>query len=518
MALSVAALLCLFAAAVFCAAQSTNLPSAPSAILAQQAPSAVLAQQAPGAVRARQDEALTRPPGSGFTFTAAHSVPGPASTAIELPADTPLPLSLDDAISLGMERNVRLRYDRAKQRIVKGEQLGVINALLPSLRATASTSAEELNLAAMGFKPSSLAVLGSQFGLSPSSIPSIVKVDVTQAILSADQQLFNLPDFEVYKGAKREAAVVDLDVLNSEGNVVYAVGAAYLKVLADQSNLTNAEAQERAAKTLFDQAADKHNAGVGTNLDALRAQVQYQQRGQDRIAAAAQITKDTIQLNRIMGLPAAQPLELTDAAPLAEFDGMDLDAAKITAYRHRKDLLSLEAQIDVADRELRAIRYQRLPTLAFNGFYGVIGQTTGLYHGFFTAEGTLRFPIFREAGQRGEQDQASAQLTALHQREADLRVAIDAQIRASMLDVNAADQLVKVAQSNVQLAQQELADERDRFAAGVEDNLPVVDAQATVTGAQAQLVQALYQYNVAKLDLARNTGVVESRYRNYLGK
>jgi outer membrane protein TolC len=477
-----------------------------------------MAQQTTSADRAQQDEALTRPAGSGFTFTAAHSVPGPADTTIELPTDTPLPLSLDDAIALGMQRNVRLRYDRAKQGIVKGEQLGVINALLPSLRATASTSAEELNLAAMGFKPSSLGSIAAQFGLDPSSIPSIVKVDVTQALLNADQQLFNLPDFEIYKGAKREAAVVDLDVLNSEGNVVYAVGAAYLKVLADQSNLTNAEAQERAAKTLFDQAADKHNAGVGTNLDALRAQVQYQQRGQDRVAAAAQIVKDTIQLNRIMGLSAAQPLELTDAAPLAEFDGMDLDAAKITAYKHRKDLLSLEAQIDVADRELRAIRYQRLPTLAFNGFYGVIGQTTGLYHGVFTAEGTLRFPIFREAGQRGEQDQASAQLLALRQRESDLRVAIDAQIRSSMLDVNAAGQLVKVAQSNVQLAQQELADERDRFAAGVEDNLPVVDAQATVTGAQAQLVQALYQYNVAKLDLARNTGVVESRYRTYLGK
>ena len=166
---------------------------------------------------------------------------------------------------------------------------------------------------------------------------------------------------------------------------------------------------------------------------------------------------------------------------------------------------------------MRAVRYQRLPTVAFNGFYGVIGETTGLYHGVFTAEGSLRFPIFREAEQRGQQDQVNAQLTALHQREADLRVTIDAQIRASMLDVQAADQLVKVAQSNVQLAQQELSDERDRFKAGVEDNLAVLDAEASVTSAQMQLVRALYQYNVAKLNLARNTGVIETRYRTYLG-
>jgi outer membrane protein TolC len=63
-----------------------------------------------------------------------------------------------------------------------------------------------------------------------------------------------------------------------------------------------------------------------------------------------------------------------------------------------------------------------------------------------------------------------------------------------------------------------LSDARERFHAGVEDNLAVVDAQASVTSAEFQLVRALYQFNVAKLNLARNTGVIETRYRTYLGK
>jgi outer membrane protein TolC len=504
--LSLAAFLA--AGALVCVAQqqqkpkkSENLPAAPSAVLAAQ-----------------QDEVLGRPAGSGFVFKAPNTLAGPVGTAIELPENTPLPLSIDDAIALGLERNVSLRYNRAKQQIVRGETLGAFNALLPSLTASASSAAEEINLAALGFKPSALGPLLSDFGLSASSFPTIVKVDITQATMSANQELFDAPAFELYKGAKREASVVDLDVLNVRGNVVYAVGSAYLRVLADQSNLTNAQAQERAAKTLFDQAVDKRNAGTGTNLDALRGQVQYQQQEQQRIAAENQLAKDIIQLNRIMGLPASQALEFTDTAPFSEFADMDLEKAKATAYLHRKDYLSLLAQIDVAARELRAVRYQRLPTVAFNGFYGVLGETQGLYHGVFTAEGSLRFPIFREAEQRGQEQQISAQVTALRQRVADLRVGIDSQIRSSMLDVQAADQLVKVAQSNVELAQQELSDERDRFTAGVDDNLPVVDAQASLASAQAQLVQALYQYNVAKLSLARNTGVVESRYRTYLGK
>jgi len=219
-----------------------------------------------------------------------------------------------------------------------------------------------------------------------------------------------------------------------------------------------------------------------------------------------------------MGLPAGQQLELTDAAPFAELAAMPLDAAKQTAYAHRKDYLALIAELDVDQRELRAVKYQRLPVLAFNGYYGVLGQTEGMYHGVFAATGSLKFPIFNEAQQRGQQDQVSAQIMGLQQRLTSTRTDIEAQIRSAMLDVNSAEQLVKVAQSNVELAKQELSDERDRFTAGVDTNLPVLDAQASVTGADAQLVSALYQFNVAKLNLARNTGVVETRYRTYLGK
>ena len=475
--------------------RAAELPAAPSFVLTQQ---------------------TSLPAGSGMTFKASAITIGPGGVAVELPQSGPLSLSLDDAISFALKRNLRVLYDQANQREVKGNQLNVVNALLPSLRFQGQSSTQEINLAAMGFKPSLLA--GSPLLPPGAVLAEIVKVDVTQVTISANQQLFNLSAYELYRGAKSESNVVTLNGLNSRGDVVLTVGTAYLKVLADQSNVADAQAEEQSAKVSFDQATARLHAGVGTNLDALRAQVDYQQRQQTSIAEANALAKDIIQLNRIMGLPAGQELTPTDTAPFAQFTDMDLDAAKTTAYAHRKDFLSLQAQIDVTSRELRAVKYQRLPTVAFNGFYGLIGETEGLYHGAFRAVGSVNFPIFREAAQRGEEEQVDAQLMALRQRDTDLRVAIDSQIRAAMLDVNAANDLVKVAQSNVELAAQELSDERDRFTAGVDTNLPVVDAQASVAGANAQLVSALYQYNVAKLNLARNTGIIESQYRTYLGK
>jgi outer membrane protein TolC len=477
----------------------TTLPAAPSAVIAQQ------------------NETLAKPAGSAFVFSAPSTQRGPGGVAIEAAKDGILSLSLDDAIALSLDRNLRLKYDRANLRAVKGDTLGVIDALVPSVTLNAQSTAQEIDLAAMGFKPSLLDTFSSSGLLPPGTvIATIVKVDYTQASLNVNQSLFNLPDYELYRGTKNETAVVNLTNLNDRGNVILAVGMTYLQILADESNLANAQAQVRSTKTLFDQATQKLNAGVGIRLDALRGQVQYQQRQQDVVAAQSKLAKDTIQLARIMGIPAGQKIQLTDTAPFAELAGMDLEAAKITAFAHRKDLLSLEQQIEVTSREQRAVKYQRLPTLAFNGFYGIIGLDTGPYHGNFVAEGTLNVPIFREAAQRGEQEVVDSQSVALHQREADLRVSIEAQIRTAQLDVEAAEKLVKVSQSSVDLAQQELSDERDRFSAGVDDNLPVVDAEASVASAQAQLVQSLYQFNVAKLELARNTGVIESRYRTYL--
>lgn len=465
------------------------------------APSAVLAQYAVGPAA-----------GSGFKFTAASTFEGPGTLAIERPTDAPLALSIDDAVSLGLERNARLKYDRANLQIVRGDLYQVTDALVPSLRLVASTSTQEVNLAAMGFKPGSLRVPGFN-----GRIPTIVKVDVTQALLRINQTLFNVPAFELLKGARDESQVVTLNTQAGRGDLIQAVTTAYLKVLADQANVANAQAIERSAQTLFTQATERRTAGVGTSLDALRGQVEFQNRQQQRIAAEGALAKDIIQLDRILGLPAGQQLVLTDPAPFAQLADMDLERARSTAYQRRKDLLSLQAQIRVADRERLAVKYQRLPTLAFNGFYGVIGETEGLYHGVFNAQGTLKFPIFREAAQRGETEVLTAQLTALRQREADLRITIDSQIRSALLDVNASNQLVRVAQSNVELARQTLSDEQDRFHAGISTNLPVVNAQATLAGAQATLVQALFQYNTAKLALARSTGIIETQYRTYLG-
>ena len=425
-----------------------------------------------------------------------------------------LPLTIDDAIAHGLQHNIQIVLDLQNQRAVHGQVLQVKNNLLPSMTAEAKTSAQQINLAALGFTPGAVNLPG----LDTSNFPTIVKVDVTSAQLNLNQQLFNVPAYYLYRAAQRADEVASWTTLNERGTVALNVGTQYLRSVADASEIENARSLLKADEVVLSQATASHDAGVGTNLDVLRARVQLQTQQQTLINNENTFAKDKIALNRLMGMPAEQELTLTDTTPYAAFAALPLDQAMLLAFERRKDLRSLESQVELADRTEKAVKYERLPSLSFGGYYGVLGETQGLYHGVFSAMGKLSFPIFQEGQLRGEREVAQAQLSGLRQQVQSLKVTIEQQIRSAMLDVVAADEKVKVARSNVDLATQALADTTDRFAAGVDDNLPVVQAQATLASAQTQLVETLYQYNQSKLTLARNTGVVETQYKTYLGR
>jgi outer membrane protein TolC len=446
------------------------------------------------------------------TSSAANPLYGSVATAPV--TATPIQLTLNDAVSRGLRHNLALLTQQQNQRIASGNTLSTFNALLPNLTAQAQTGTLSVDLASEGIKPALL----SQLGFSPGAIPNILKVNTTSAQLNLSQQLFNLPAIELYRAARVNIHVEDLNTLNTRGNVVLLVSTAYLQTLAAASQAQDQQALLRADDIALQQAQQRHAAGVATNLDELRARVQYQNQQQAVVKAQNAFAEDRIALSRMIGLAADQPIELTDTAPYADLALMPLADAVQLAHAHRKDYLALQAQLRSAELDRKAAQFERVPTLSVGGYYGVLGVTGGLYHGDFVASGTLNVPLFHEAKFRGDREVADAQLATLRARLADLEVAMESQLRASLLDVQATQQLVTVATSNLDLARQELSDSTDRFAAGVDDNLPVVQSQATLAAAQTQRVNALFQYNQAKLHLARNAGVVETQYQAYLGR
>ncbi len=453
---------------------------------------------------------------SGPTLPA-ESISGSVTTGP--PSATVLALSLDEAIRRGMTHNLQMVLATQNQRTASGEGLVAFSYLLPTVTWQAQRSRNQIDLATQGFRPGLLAKFPPGF-LTPAEIAAfqpLVTVNLVSAQATLRQTLFNLNSFELYRAARQEIRAVDFSALSVRGAVIQTVADSYLLALADAANVANAQSLLATDAEVLRQASLEHEAGTAAKIDELRARVEYQQQEQAVIARQNAFEKAKVALNREIGLAADQPIQLTDATPYAGLEVLPLDQALRLAYANRQEYLRLQAKLRSAQLQSHAARLERFPTLTFEGNYGVTGIVGGLYHGTFQAQGSLNVPLFKEAQFRGDRDVADAQTRAAMGQLANFRSDIEAQIRDSMLDVSATEQLVTVARSNVDLANSALSDATVRFQNGIDTDLPVVEAQASLAAAESQLVNSLYQYDEAKLALARSLGIIDRDYRTYLG-
>jgi outer membrane protein TolC len=434
-------------------------------------------------------------------------------------SDEPLKLSLDDAIRRGLENNLGLKEAESGEKLFQGEKNQALQEFLPTINLSGGTGIFQHNLAALGFGPNTLKQFEGLFpGGPPAGFSLITQDDLTQGQVSLTQTLFSGVVIAGWKAAGAAAKSAYFQKMSARGEVVQQVATAYLRGIADSSEVDNATALMKADEVALQHARDAHAAGIMSNLDELRAQVQLQSQQQVLIRAQNAEEKDLILLKREIGIDSGQKIVLTDPAPYSDLAEQTPAEVRAIAYRNRQDYQNLQNQV-IEDRALHsAYKAQRLPSLSFSGYYGVDKVSGSPSHGVFNAMGTLNVPIFREASIRGEIDASGAQLAAVNAQLDNLRSQIDQQVRSALLDTSAAKKLVEVSKSNVELATQALSDETDRVNAGVDDNLPLVTAQSSLALAQTNYVRSLYQFNLTKLALARSAGVIELQYRAYLGR
>jgi outer membrane protein TolC len=435
-------------------------------------------------------------------------------------SDEALKLSLDEAIALGLKNNLGLKEAENREKSIQGKKNEVLQNLLPTIMLTGDRGVHQQNLVAMGFGPGTVKefLLFFPGGVLPPGFSEITRDDLTEGKIQYGQMLFSGPIISVWKAVGAAERAAHFAGMSARGEVVQQVAAAYLHAIAASSEVDNARAQVATGELLVRHAHEAHVAGVVANLDELRARVQLQAEQQALIAAQNALEKDLILLKREIGIDPGQKITLTDPAPYSDLASQTPEEVLAIAYKNRQDYRALQNQVVEVKAIHAAYRSQRFPSLTFGGYYGVSQVGGAGSHGNFVAQGTLNFPLFREAKLRGDTDAAQAQVDAVNAQLADLRGKIDQQVRAALLDVNASAKLVEVARSNVDLATRALADETDRVNAGVDDNLPLVTAQAALASAESNLVESLYRYNVSKLALARAAGIIEAQYRAYLGR
>ncbi len=417
---------------------------------------------------------------------------------------TPLRLSLKEALERGLSRNLGLLQREEGVRFERGRRWQELSALLPNLTTATSANLERDNLAARGLTLPNVPTVVGPYGYYD------IRVFLSQSV-------FDLAAINRTRAANRNLKAAEHAYMDARELVVAAVGNAYLKALAYEAKAETARAQLDTARTLFDNAAQMHKAGVTPGIDELRARVELQARRQQLIAAENEFAKQKMEIARAIGLPAGQELILTDKAPYAPLAALNAEQALQAAWQCRQDYRSAKALVEGADLSLKAAAAGYLPSLSLQANYGGLGTDPGKLKDTYTISGVLTIPIFQGGSVHGEVLKAEAELKRSRDELADLRARIEFEVRASLLDLKAAAEQVEEAKTRVELAELTLGQARDRFTAGVSDNLEVVQAQGAVAAAHEAYISSLYAHNLAKLELARAVGAAEKDAQVYLG-
>ncbi|HEY1678468.1 MAG TPA: TolC family protein [Candidatus Sulfotelmatobacter sp.] len=425
-----------------------------------------------------------------------------------------LQIDFKDAIDRGLHNNLGLLLASDQTETARGERWKQLAELLPDVQGKVQENVQNLSLAALGFNKlfPLFAPAGGSTNL-PRTTPAFNYFD---ARASLSQSLFNYSDIEKERAATERLKASQFSYKDAREMVVLAVGNAYLQAIAGSSRVETAEAQVKNSQALYDKASDQLKAGLAPAIDALRAQVELQSRQQQLIVARNNLAKANLSVARVIGLAPGQQFVLTEKAPYQSLTPLPLDTYLQHAYNSRADYQAATAQVRGAELSRKAAAAGRYPTVSVDANYGDIGVTPSQSNGTWQVNGGINIPIF--AGNRVHSDvlEADAQLKQARAQLGDLRGRIDYEVRIALLDLNAAAEQVEVARSSVDLAEQELAQSRDRFTAGVADNLEVVQAQESVASAHESYIQSLYAHNLAKVELAYAIGDAEHGVKQYL--
>jgi outer membrane protein TolC len=419
-------------------------------------------------------------------------------------------LSLRAAVQRGLDYNLGSVNMGNLVRQARSQQMVARSALLPTVTGDLTTTWQQLNLAAMGFQFDRTA-----FG--DFTFPSVVgPFGYTDLRARLSQTVLDLTSWNNYRAAKDTLRATELSAEDTRDLIVLAVGGAYLQAAAARARVDSMRVQLETANALYQQTVARRNVGLVAQVDVDRSQIQALTQQQRLVSLQNDFAKQKINLARMIGLPPTDQYDLVDDIPFTPVSGTSVEAALGEARSGRADLRAAAAQLEAAERALSAAHVERLPTVSVSADYGAIGRTLAASRPTFSVVGRVRVPIWEGGRTGGHIAQAEAVVAQRRAELDDLSGQIEADVRKALLDLGTATTQVELAQRDVAVTRQALELTRQRFEAGIDDNLEVVQAQEAVAIADLDLINARFAHNVGKLSLARVIGQASERLADFV--
>jgi outer membrane protein TolC len=422
--------------------------------------------------------------------------------AAPLAGQTPAPLRLSFAEAVRRAAGgapavelAGLRIDEALARVRQAR-----GALLPSLSFVGGWLNRDFNSKAQGISFPGVPTIIGPFSAYD------VRFRASQALLDFSSVARVRAARAQVSGSRAEGGAV------SEGAAA-AAALAYLRATRAAAQVTARRADSTVAADLVGLARAQRNAGVSAAIDVTRARTQLISAAGALLVARNQLDRARIDLARALGLDPWTPIEITDtlaaALPTADVPAQ-ADSIVAFALARRPDLAAELARGDAARTAKSAISAERLPHLDVAADYGLSGLTPSTSIGTRSIGVQVSIPIldgFRREGRAAEQGVVARESEV---RAHDLRQQIAADVEGALLDLASAEAQQVIAAERLRLAADELAQARERFAAGVAGNIEVIDAQASLLRARDTDIDARFAAATARVALARAAGLART--------
>jgi len=423
-----------------------------------------------------------------------------ALAAGALAQDAPLQLTLKDAVALALKQNPQVILANLNVSQSQQDRLLARSSLLPQANGTLSETVNRLNLQ-------------SSIGLSiPGFAQHVGPFEVFQGGAAFSVPVFDLTLWNRYRASRIGIDASRAQELAAREESVMLVVSQYLGAQRASAEVEAAQSRVDLAQALFTQASDLQKNGAGTGIDTLRANVEFQNEKQRLIAARTELDSSLFALARLLSIDPHRTIALADQVSFFETPAVSAGQTIERAYAARPELRVIVAQEQRASLELKTAGDERLPKLSFAGAWMQQGLTPSSVIPVYQYQASLDVPIFTGGRIQAERAKAELAIRQLKQQEQDTRNRIAQEVKTAVAQLDSARGEVEVARLGMELARQEVEQARDRFQAGVANNIEVVTAQDALSRASDNRIGALYRYNQARAGLAYATGQMEALY------
>lgn len=357
------------------------------------------------------------------------------------------------------------------------------------------------------------ASLGFDFPALPGTTPPpdlIGPFDNVDLRLRLAHPLFDWPTRARVRTARTQVTGSEAETAAVAESAAQIVALAYLRAARARALLEARRADSALAAELVTLAAAQRDAGVGTDLDVTRARTQLAVAREAIVLADHQFIRGRMELARGLGLAATAPLDLTQA--LSDSSGQapvptERERAVALALERRPDLAAERVRARAAEQSVAAIAAERLPRVELAADVGMNGPSPPAAIATRQIGVQVAIPIldgFRREGRLAEQ-RVLVEEADLRGRELEQEIA--AQVELALLEQASVRAQGAIAAERLALADEELSQARDRFAAGVAGNIELINAQVSLLRARDADIEARFAAAAARVALARALGL-----------